>query len=81
MRLRCPGTDFLLDAKPVYVKCPKCKKEVEMFSYEQKITCYYCGATVFKEKAPSCFDWCKYSKECMESLGIKKDDFNQTLKE
>ena len=45
--------------------CPQCGGDVEVWTHELKATCPHCGATVFKEKSPSCIDWCQYAKECV----------------
>lgn len=65
---RCPGTASVSRPDLLLVKCPKCDSAVEIFSDEERAVCEACGAAVFREKTPSCFDWCKYSKECREEL-------------
>lgn len=65
---RCPGTASVARPDLVLVKCPKCGEDVEVFSDEERVVCDSCGTVVFREKTPSCFDWCQYSKECREEL-------------
>lgn len=65
---RCPGTASISRPELLLVECPKCGEEMEIFSDEERAVCDSCGSTVFREKAPSCFDWCTYSEECREEL-------------
>ena len=46
-------------------KCPDCGAEVEMFSDEMRFRCRKCGAMVYKEKVPSCIEWCKSARQCL----------------
>ena len=50
-------------------KCENCGYEVEIFSNELRAKCPKCGKYVFREKTPSCIDWCPAAKEC---IGEKK---------
>jgi len=64
MIYRCPGQDTRnIDASIVI--CPGCSHEVEIFSDEMKAKCPSCGNYVFKEKLPSCVDWCKSARYCL----------------
>jgi len=69
--LRCPGRDsrFL---KIELVKCKNCGYEVEVFSDELKVKCPKCKKDVFREKLPSCLDWCKYAQLCLGKVVNKK---------
>ncbi len=60
----CPGQDFRKLRVALY-KCPTCGAEVEMFSDELKIKCQKCGQYVYKEKMPSCIDWCASARKCL----------------
>lgn len=62
---RCPGSGNIRTPAPSYKKCPQCGEEVEIWSDELKAKCTNCGATVFREKTPSCIEWCKHAKECI----------------
>jgi DNA-directed RNA polymerase subunit RPC12/RpoP len=64
MEGRCPGRDIGKLTAAVY-KCPNCGAEVEIFSDESKFKCRKCGTMVFKEKTPSCIEWCASAKQCL----------------
>ena len=64
MSLKCPGQDFRwLTAEPI--TCPNCGFEEEIFSNENKVRCHGCRQWVYKEKLPSCVDWCSAARECI----------------
>jgi len=46
-------------------KCPSCGAEVEIFSNEVKVKCYQCGEMVYRERMPSCIDWCASARQCL----------------
>ena len=46
-------------------KCPKCGYDVEIFSDEISRKCYKCGERVYREKVPSCLDWCASARDCV----------------
>lgn len=48
-----------------YHRCPSCGTEVEIFSNEVKVQCHNCGNTVYKERMPSCIDWCPAARQCL----------------
>lgn len=60
----CPGQDRRF-IKAEIRKCENCGYEVEMFSDELKVKCPRCKSVVFREKTPSCIDWCIKAKECI----------------
>jgi len=62
--MRCPGQDMRNLRVELY-KCPSCGAEVEVFSDELKAKCYNCGNMVYKEKMPSCIDWCASARQCL----------------
>lgn len=64
----CPGSRLFAEPIPEPIICPHCGKEVEIFTNEQSLTCYFCGGLVEREKRPSCFDWCKYAEQCAELI-------------
>ena len=68
----CPGSRLFAEPIPEPIICPHCGQEVEIFTTEQSMTCYFCGGFVTREKRPSCFDWCKYASECAEELRRKR---------
>ena len=64
MASNCPGQD-MRNLRVALYKCQNCGAEVEMFSDELKIKCPKCGQKVYKEKMPSCIDWCASAKQCL----------------
>lgn len=60
----CPGSQNFRQPKPDIVKCSSCSSEVEIWTDEIKAICPNCKKTVLRKSGPSCFDWCKYVKEC-----------------
>ena len=64
MTQKCPGQDFRNLRVQLY-KCPSCGAEVEIFSNETKAKCDQCGKPVYKEKLPSCIEWCSAARECL----------------
>ena len=64
MTSRCPGQDFQNLRVSLY-KCPNCGAEVEIFSDEIKIRCQKCGEYVYRDKIPSCIDWCASARQCL----------------
>jgi predicted RNA-binding Zn-ribbon protein involved in translation (DUF1610 family) len=60
----CPGQDGRNLTVSLY-KCPSCGAEVEIFSDETRIKCQKCGTYVYRDKLPSCFEWCLKAKECL----------------
>lgn len=60
----CPGAQKFRQPQPEFIKCPSCGTEVEIWSDEVKATCPKCKKDVTRGEAQSCFDWCKYAKEC-----------------
>jgi len=64
MYSKCPGQDFRNLRVQLY-KCPNCGAEVEIFSDEIKVKCHKCGKNVFREKIPSCIEWCASARQCL----------------
>jgi len=64
MTFRCPGRDTRKLRVELH-KCPKCGAHVEIFSDESRIKCYKCGEMVYREKMPSCINWCASARECL----------------
>jgi DNA-directed RNA polymerase subunit RPC12/RpoP len=79
MYSKCPGQDFRKLRVELY-KCPNCGAEVEIFSDENKVKCHNCGKNVFREKLPSCIEWCASARQCLgeerwkQLRGEEKDD-------
>ncbi len=64
MRSLCPGQDFR-NLTVDYYQCRSCGTEVEIFSHEVKAKCHNCGNMVYKERMPSCIDWCPAARQCV----------------
>jgi len=64
MTSKCPGQDGR-NLRVSLHKCPDCGYEVEIFSDELKLKCPQCGQTVYREKTPSCIDWCASARQCL----------------
>ncbi|MBG7617055.1 MAG: phosphohydrolase [Chloroflexi bacterium] len=60
----CPGKDFR-NLRAFLLKCPKCNAEVEMFTDEMKIKCPKCGEKIYRDKTPSCVEWCSSARKCL----------------
>lgn len=72
----CPGARAFMEPIPEPITCPHCGREIEIFTTEQSMKCYYCGGLVTREKLPSCFEWCKFADICkgeIEASRRKKD--------
>ena len=61
---RCPGLDTRFLKMGVH-KCPHCGYEVEIFSDEIRVRCPKCKRYVYRDKVPSCVDWCRYARDCL----------------
>jgi len=64
MIFKCPGQDKRNITAEI-ILCPNCGKNLEIFSDELKIKCPQCRNFVFRERMPSCLDWCKSAKKCI----------------
>jgi len=64
MYSKCPGQDSR-NLRAALYKCPNCGYEVEIFSDEIKVKCYKCGEYVYRDKIPSCIDWCASARQCL----------------
>lgn len=62
--MKCPGQD-MRNLRVSIHKCPNCGAEVEIFSDELKIRCPKCRQMVYKEKVPSCIEWCASARQCL----------------
>ena len=60
----CPGSQKFRQPEPEIIKCSSCGSEVEIWTDEIKAVCPNCNKTLIRESGTSCFDWCKYAKEC-----------------
>ena len=60
----CPGQDGR-NLRVELFKCPTCGAEVEIFSDETRVKCQKCKTYVYKEKMPSCIEWCASARQCL----------------
>ncbi len=60
----CPGQD-MRNLRVALYRCPSCGAGVEIFSDELRAKCQKCGQYVYKEKTPSCIDWCASARQCL----------------
>jgi len=68
---RCPGQSGR-NLKAELHLCPNCGCQVEIFSDELRAICPGCGRQVYKEKTPSCIDWCKAAEQCLGGDAYEK---------
>lgn len=61
----CPGSSRIRSPVPEEFPCPDCAAPVEIWSHEFKATCDNCGRVVFRQKTPTCLQWCQYAVECV----------------
>lgn len=72
-KVKCPGSIRNATPTPIDRKCHNCGCDVEMWSDEEKADCPKCGTTIFKDKVPTCVEWCSSAEECMgDILDVKK---------
>lgn len=65
---KCPGQDRR-NLKIDRIVCASCGYEMEIFSDELRVRCYNCKKDIYRQRHPSCIDWCKHAKDC---IGEKK---------
>ncbi len=71
-KVRCPGSLKTTAPEPVERKCPKCGRMVEIWSDEEKAQCK-CGMTLFKDRIPTCVEWCSAAEQCLgDIIDVKK---------
>lgn len=68
----CPGSSKIRNPVPEYLNCTNCGSEVEVWTDEMKARCHNCGCTVFRDRLPSCVDWCAYAEECVGAEALKR---------
>lgn len=61
---KCPGVD-LRHIRVEEQECKNCGYKLEIFSDEIRTLCPKCKTESYREKIPSCIDWCSYAKECI----------------
>ncbi len=61
---KCPGQDSR-KAEAESITCINCGYVTEIFSDEIKVKCSECKNLIYKQRLPSCLDWCKAAKDCV----------------
>lgn len=61
---KCPGQDSR-KARTESIICSNCGYLAEIFSDEIKVKCPECKNPVYRERLPSCVDWCRAAKDCI----------------
>ena len=64
MASNCPGQSDR-NLKVDTIKCPGCCRDVEIFSDENRVRCPYCRTVVYRDRMPSCVDWCPSARQCV----------------
>jgi len=64
MTTHCPG-QFNRQLKAEIHKCPNCGYDVEMFNDETRVRCFKCKEWVYREKTPTCIEWCPSARQCL----------------
>ncbi len=62
--VQCPGSSTRNLTADI-IACPACGNEVEIFSDETRRRCSACKEMVYRERLPSCVDWCPSARECI----------------
>ncbi len=78
MIYKCPGQDPR-NIKAEKMKCANCGYELEIFSDEVKVKCPKCKNVTYKQRLPSCLDWCKAAKDCIGAVGYGSYVHNKEL--
>lgn len=65
MIFKCPGQDDR-NLKAETLICAGCGYKLEIFSDEIKVYCPKCRNLVYRQRLPSCLDWCKAARECVK---------------
>jgi phage FluMu protein Com len=61
---KCPGQDSR-KTRTESIICSNCGYLAEIFSDEIKVKCPECKNPVYRERLPSCVDWCRAAKDCI----------------
>ena len=66
MITNCPGAERFKQPVPENVTCPRCRKELEIWSDEFEVKWPVCNINVKKGASQqSCLDWCKSANICV----------------
>lgn len=61
---KCPGQDKR-NIRVDSLVCHSCGYNMEIFSDELKAACPRCRNISYRERLPSCLDWCKSAQLCV----------------
>ncbi len=61
---KCPGQDSR-KVQTENIICSNCGYLAEIFSDEIKVRCPECKNSLYRERLPSCVDWCRAAKDCI----------------
>jgi hypothetical protein len=68
----CPGSKIFKSPMPEPIACSGCHEELEIWTDEMKVRCKKCGTVTYKDRMPSCIDWCKHAEDCVGPDILKK---------
>jgi hypothetical protein len=68
---KCPGQDKRKVVSESII-CFSCGYTAEIFSDEIRVICSRCKNFIYKERLPTCLDWCKAARECIGEGKWKK---------
>ncbi len=61
----CPGSRLFKNPLPEAIQCSGCGEELEIWTDEMKVRCKGCGTITYRDRMPSCIDWCKDAESCV----------------
>jgi len=64
MYSKCPGQNPR-NLRAALYRCPNCGAEVEIFSDEMRVKCGECDEYIYRDRIPSCIDWCASARQCL----------------
>lgn len=68
----CPGSKIFKSPMPEPITCSGCAEELEIWTDEIKVRCKQCGTVTYKDRMPSCIDWCKHADACVGPEVLKR---------
>jgi len=75
MITNCPGAERFKQPVPENIRCPRCNKELEIWSDEFEVKCPACNMDVKRGGGQqSCLDWCSMAKEKVLNIRISDTD-------
>ncbi|RKY33083.1 MAG: phosphohydrolase [Candidatus Omnitrophota bacterium] len=71
MTYKCPGQDKR-NIEIETIPCQDCGYLLEIFSDEVQIHCPRCKSLVCRDRLPSCIDWCRAARECIDEEKLRR---------